>query len=703
MIPGVRESTAKSKISKGTKAKMMENSSQPLRRIGDLESPDINRKLKAYGDTSSASLSVDSGYSESLCTTSFDNSDVHEVAQGANISPLHKHTDYVQPSSKLTALSPIKSEKLSFDVLDINEATVNSTDLCETPKVTKLNVCLRRRLLLSKTATSGSVDYFNTPGELTCRNRRKNPSDHVPSVEQSLLASFSDSPLDIDYKPVATSTLKTEEPNAFCQKRRLAFAQQRTSTVDDLKRDENLLMKVECNSSPQRSIDSDNSILSLTRVNLVNPCDELLKTPDYCKISETVHEEFFTPISNLAAHFNFHLSNFITPPMGQIDLDDSSTREDSAFVSLSLDKSQDSLTDHEGSFQELVRKCNETPRGLYTKTRVRTLERSKRLSTLSERGSQSEAEDDIAKTEIINLQYKLRELKDTVEEESDHSMTEKDNAPSLLKYDDLLGTPALRIVYEMFMRSKRKRPEETTVLDLLGHVEGAEMCNSESILTRLIGRKMGLDKIDILKELKCRNLKHVLAMILGVLNVESICSVWKVSRDWREIVFQDKHANRRRKLYMKELKAETERGHLISVEDAATRLNLLNRSALKSVQAQAKSVFQTPTTCKELLTPIHCRPSPWAESKQEEYVKVAKTLFTDEALKPCPRCQYPAKYQSVKKRGICSRLDCAFDFCILCLCSFHGSKECSGSSVKRRNGKDALPGSAQSKRNLKRL
>lgn len=681
---------------------MESSSSQPLRRIGDMESPDINRKIKAYRDTSSASLSVDSGYSESLCTTSFDHSDVHEDAQGTNISPLHNPTDYVQPSSKLTALSPIKSEKLSFHVLDINEAKANSTELCETPKVTKLNACLRRRLLMSKTASSASVDYFDTPGELTHRDR-KNPSHHIPSVELSILTSFSDSPLDIDYKPIATSTLKTEEPNAFCQKRRLAFAQQRTSTVDDLKCDENLLMKVECNSSPQHSMDSDNSILSLTRVNEVNPGEHLLKTPDYSKISEIVHEEFFTPISNLAANFNFSLSNFITPPMGQIDLDDSSTREDSAFVSLSLDKSQDSLTDHESSFHELVRRCTETPRGLYTKTRVRTLERSKRLSTLSERGSQSEAEDDIAKTELINLKYKLRELKDTVEEESDHSTTEKDNEPSLLKYDDLLGTPALRIVYEMFMRSKRKRPKETTVHDLLGHVEGAEMCKSESILTRLIGRKMGLDKIDILKELKCRNLKHVLAMILGVLNVESICSVWKVSRDWREIVLQDKHANRRRKLYMKELKAETERGHLISVEDAATRLNLLNRSALKSVQAQAKSVFQTPTTCKQILTPIHCSPSPWSESKQEEYVKVAKTLFTDEALKPCPRCQYPAKYQSVKKRGICSRLDCAFDFCILCLCSFHGSKECSGSSVKRRNGKDALPGSAQSKRNLKRL
>jgi len=84
-------------------------------------------------------------------------------------------------------------------------------------------------------------------------------------------------------------------------------------------------------------------------------------------------------------------------------------------------------------------------------------------------------------------------------------------------------------------------------------------------------------------------------------------------------------------------------------------------------------------------------------------LQVAKTLFTDEALKPCPRCQYPAKYQLVKKWGLCSREACAFEFCVLCLHAFHGSKECNSLSAKQKNKKDAPPGSAQSKRNLKRL
>lgn len=32
--------------------------------------------------------------------------------------------------------------------------------------------------------------------------------------------------------------------------------------------------------------------------------------------------------------------------------------------------------------------------------------------------------------------------------------------------------------------------------------------------------------------------------------------MWKVSKNWREIVLHDKHANRRRKLYVKQLRAD---------------------------------------------------------------------------------------------------------------------------------------------------
>lgn len=83
--------------------------------------------------------------------------------------------------------------------------------------------------------------------------------------------------------------------------------------------------------------------------------------------------------------------------------------------------------------------------------------------------------------------------------------------------------------------------------------------------------------------------------------------------------------------------------------------------------------------------------------------QVAKTLFNDEFLKSCPACQHPARCHSVKGEGVCSRADCAFHFCTACLCAYHGSRECASRSVGRRPKVSYLPGSAQSKRNIRRL
>lgn len=85
------------------------------------------------------------------------------------------------------------------------------------------------------------------------------------------------------------------------------------------------------------------------------------------------------------------------------------------------------------------------------------------------------------------------------------------------------------------------------------------------------------------------------------------------------------------------------------------------------------------------------------------FLQIAKTLFHDECLRPCPRCQHPARCHAVKREGVCSRADCSFQFCTSCLCTFHGSRECGSQSVGRRKKDTIVPGSAQSKRNVKRL
>lgn len=91
------------------------------------------------------------------------------------------------------------------------------------------------------------------------------------------------------------------------------------------------------------------------------------------------------------------------------------------------------------------------------------------------------------------------------------------------------------------------------------------------------------------------------------------------------------------------------------------------------------------------------------EIKPNLFFQVAKTLFNDECLKACPRCQHPARCQSVKGEGVCSHPDCGFQFCTSCLCAFHGSRECGSQIVGSRKKDTLLPGSAQSKRNVRRL
>ncbi|XP_053571892.1 F-box only protein 43 [Bombina bombina] len=632
-------------------------------------------------------ISQDSGYNESLKVFSPDHVESSRESFGKlTITKDYDNSENIEPS-----LTPITNVKCWTHLAAMKESRQSVTVICETPRFSKKDVSLRRRLLLSKATPGGTIDFDASECSAEISGSSKSPLC-ISRFDVGLSNSFVDSPRESTYEPIATSTLKNAESASSCKKWRLSFAQQRSSTLDDSKSDDNFT-EVE-NISPVQHSNSatDDSMLSIHEAHL----SELPGTPA-CSLIARPAEEFQTPISNLAANFNF---NLCTPTVEQISDLDCSITEDSAFHSLSWDKSQDSITDHEGSFQELIQKPRETPKAVHSKNRLRKLDRCRRLSTLRERGSQSEVEEENTETHLLTSAYKSKVARESVNEESELCIDDS-NENSILNIADLTGTPALRVVHDMLMRSSKKR-QQATVQDITGHTDGFDH-SEDDVLTKLIGRKMGLEKLDILAELNCRNLKHLLAFIFRVLDMESICSIWKVSKQWREIVIQDKITYQRRKVFLRKLKTEAEQGRHLSSEDAATRLNLLTRSALKSVQSQARTAYQTPSSLKSSQTPKDSKSIRQSASKQQEYVKIAKTLFTDEALKPCPQCQYPAKFQPLKKRGKCSRKDCGFDFCILCLCTFHGSEECSTGSTKRKNKKDALPGSAQSKRNLKRL
>uniref|UniRef100_A0A8B9QXR6 F-box only protein 43 n=1 Tax=Anas platyrhynchos TaxID=8839 RepID=A0A8B9QXR6_ANAPL len=643
-----------------------------------LTSPSSSFRYSDFKDTRSPSVFLDND----------PEAEHKETPSTTSLSSLQEHSDHIRTNTLWSVSSSIEKEMNSISLSERREAN-RSTDIFETPKASRKGFLLRRRLLLSKAAPAGTPAGSCERQASPSGSGRKKILSCVSSSEEKPSQIASGSSKENSCKHLTISTSKIEDSSPNVPKRRLSFSQQRSSTLDETKSKDPLSLETEC-LSPIQCKDACVSNASEFGES-VN--EGLLQTPTYSALPEANENKLLTTVDRLVENFNFELCNRNTPPVKLASYPSLSTPEDSGYNSLQLDKSGDLSSDYEGSFQESCQKHKEDSKIPGSKRKARKLERVRRLSTLREQGSQSETEDHYGSPS--NSEYMLTEERNATE---DHGgvLKEQTSEDLIVNYTDLSRTPALQVVHEICLQ--RQRSDQNQVSK---NVNGTEIFALEHILSGLIGKKMGLEKLDILTELKYRNLKHVLAIVLDALTVESLCSIWKVSKNWREIIVQDKSADKRRKLYIKQLKEEAGE-YLLKAEDAATRLNVLNRSALRPVQAQARTPVQTPPSRIEV-TPRRCNSVPQLTSRQEEYIKAAKTLFTDEALKPCPRCQYPAKYQLVKKRGLCSREACAFEFCILCLHSFHGSKECNSLSAKRKNKEDAPPGSAQSKRNLKRL
>lgn len=239
--------------------------------------------------------------------------------------------------------------------------------------------------------------------------------------------------------------------------------------------------------------------------------------------------------------------------------------EDSGFSSLTLDKSQDSSVDHDGSFQELLlsasRGTSETPNLAEAKRRSR-LQRQHRLSTLKEGGSQSE--EDTMNRKHEHLHQCRSPSKDEVFSDTatprnilsvkcDKSITSNslasakqdyatplrdmtpfstapdnpDVTPLMTTPVNLSLTPALQLVHalcqqkaQMFVGQSPSLMERLKCTAAL--TETPMTFRTTMPLAGLIGRKMGLGKVDILTELKKRNLRHILAVIFSHLTSESI-------------------------------------------------------------------------------------------------------------------------------------------------------------------------------------
>ncbi|NXP03296.1 FBX5 protein, partial [Thinocorus orbignyianus] len=240
------------------------------------------------------------------------------------------------------------------------------------------------------------------------------------------------------------------------------------------------------------------------------------------------------------------------------------------------------------------------------------------------------------------------------------------------------------LVCSTLKKSGKRNLKSWAVVERIVSMGKAELCN-------LIGKKMGLDQIDILAELFQKNLRHILANILRHLGEMDLINFAKVSTTWRKILQEDKWIFQ---MYSKAMK-NLSNGAKAS-EYVATREYLLHRSALASIQKATPPNNLSRKGTRSKAAKNH--------SRLMEFSEAAKTLKNTESLKVCRRCGSPAKYDSCLQRAMCSREGCGFDFCTKCLCSYHSSSDCmSGNPVKASSNLGPLPGTKKSKQNLRRL
>ncbi|XP_068425519.1 F-box only protein 43 isoform X2 [Clinocottus analis] len=449
---------------------------------------------------------------------------------------------------------------------------------CETPKVNKRDAPMRQRLLLCKPATEVKADQARSP-----RSRR---------VESSISAG-SEHWLSASFDSVDTSKLE-QDLLLSGRKRRLLFTQVRTSTLEDGKLNPGRLSSF---GRRESLLDADLSE-SLSASDLSD-----IGTPHFIiSLPAPPKETPPSPVSGVTNTRYDGSSVLCTPSSSRTPKYIRSLCEDSGFSSLALDKSQDSSVDHDGSFLELLLSASkgnaETPNLAEARRRSR-LQRQQRLSTLKEGGSQSEEDPTERKHGHLHQSHSLS----TEDEVFAHSATPRgvpsarcgtgvtsdslgaarqndatprgattarpestrplDVTPLRTTPVNLSLTPALQLVHamcqlkaQMFIGQSPSLKEQLKSSAALARTPVA--FRTTMPMAGLIGRKMGLRNVDVLSELRKRNLWHILSVIFGHLSSESVYMCGEVCKSWKEILQQDKRASSKRRKYLSEVEAALE-------------------------------------------------------------------------------------------------------------------------------------------------
>ncbi|CAN9499592.1 unnamed protein product [Ophioblennius macclurei] len=233
----------------------------------------------------------------------------------------------------------------------------------------------------------------------------------------------------------------------------------------------------------------------------------------------------------------------------------------------------------------------------------------------------------------------------------------------------------------------------------------------DHLLDRVIGRQIGLEYVDVFESLLARNMRVILTNILAQLGDMDLISCKKVSRTWWKIISEDKMALSRcqkAEESLRESRSSLKRRNLTD----ASRVVL---SCMQNLPSSSSSSIITPSSSSTSVSRISrvsapaqkCVTSTSRNLHFNKYVEAAQNLKNHESLRPCRRCASPAVHTPEAHRATCTRPDCLFTFCTRCQEADHGSSPCR--TVAPRDHMFAskinpnIPGSARSKRNIRRL
>ncbi|XP_063164452.1 F-box only protein 5 isoform X1 [Candoia aspera] len=300
--------------------------------------------------------------------------------------------------------------------------------------------------------------------------------------------------------------------------------------------------------------------------------------------------------------------------------------------------------------------------------------------------------EDSGYSSLLGIQHKPSDNDDSmllagnINNTSNHSFNPRKNLLPVLHFEELVCSTLKKT-------SKRNPKSWALVLD--------KMASRKMEFVNLIGKKMGLDKLDILGELFHGKFRHLLANILIHLSYTDLINMAKVSITWKKILLNDKWAFQ---MYNKALKLSLQNSNAVAAKHSDTREYALHREPLTYIQKVATMQINFSKKTSRIKANNQSNQSSPSFSRHSQFSEVAKTLKNTESLKVCHRCGSPAKYDSHLQRATCVRDSCGFDFCTKCLCSYHSAKDCIiGKPVKTSFRLGPLPGSKKSKQNLRRL